>query len=106
NDIAIGLAAVANLGIQGTSAGTALKNMYKDLSASTQKVTGTLADMHMKITDFRDADGFMLPLVDVIGKLNVGLGTLTGQARNMAMVKLFGQQGVREGAELLKMINT
>jgi TP901 family phage tail tape measure protein len=106
NDIAVGLAAIANLGIQGTSAGTALKNFYKDLSASTQKVTNTMKDMHLSISDFRDSKGFMLPLVDVVTKLNQGLGALSGKARQIALVKLFSQQGVREGAELLKLVNT
>jgi TP901 family phage tail tape measure protein len=105
-DIALGLAAVANLGIQGTSAGTALKNFYKDLSASTDKVTKTLGDMHLTIASFRDADGFMLPLYEVVKKLDSGLSGLTSSARNFAMVKLFSQQGVREGAELVKLFHT
>jgi TP901 family phage tail tape measure protein len=104
-DIAVGLAAVANLGIQGTAAGTALKNLYKDLSASTDKVTKTLKDMKLSITSFRDADGFMLPLVEVIQKLDAGMGTLDSKARNMAMVKLFGQQGLREGAALISLLH-
>jgi len=104
-DIAVGLAAVANLGIQGTAAGTALKNLYKDLSASTQKVTNTLKDMKMSISSFRDAQGFMLPLVEVIQKLDAGMNTLDTKARNMAMVKMFGQQGLREGAALLALLH-
>lgn len=104
-DIALGLSAIANLGIGGTAAGTALKNFYKDLSASTDKVTNTLKAMKLSIADFRDAQGFMLPLVDVVKKLNSGLNTLDSRNRNLAMVKLFSQQGVREGAILLKMLN-
>jgi TP901 family phage tail tape measure protein len=104
-DIAVGLAAVANLGIQGTAAGTALKNLYKDLSASTQKVTQTLKDMHMSISSFRDAQGFMLPLVEVIQKLDEGFNRLSTGARNMAMVKMFGQQGLREGAALISLLH-
>jgi len=104
-DIALGLAAVANLGIQGTAAGTALKNLYKDLSASTDKVSKTLQDMHMSISSFRDSEGFMLPLVDVIKKLDTGLDTLSPKARNLAMIKMFGQQGLREGAALISMLH-
>lgn len=104
-DIAVGLAAVANLGIQGTAAGTALKNLYKDLSASTDKVTNTLKDMKMSISSFRDAQGFMLPLVEVIQKLDAGLDTLSPKARNLALVKLFGQQGLREGAALISLLH-
>jgi TP901 family phage tail tape measure protein len=106
NDIAVGLAAVANLGIQGTAAGTALKNLYKDLSASTQKTTQTLQVMGLTINSFRDqATGGFLPLIDVVKKLDTGLSTLTPKARAMAEVKIFGQQGVREGAILLDMLH-
>lgn len=105
-DIALGLAAVANLGIQGTSAGTALKNFYKDLSASTQKVTNTLRDMGMTIKDFRDAQGFMLPLVDVVKNLDKGFNSLAQDQKKLAEVKMFSQQGVREFAVLSKMLHT
>jgi len=105
-DIALGLAAVANLGIQGTSAGTALKNFYKDLSASTQKVTNTLRDMKLGIADFRDANGFMLPLVDVVKKLDAGFNNLNQQQKKLAEVKMFSQQGVREFAILSQMLHT
>lgn len=104
-DIALGLSAVANLGIQGTAAGTALKNFYKDMSASTDKVTKTLKDMGMSIKDFRGSDGYFLPLVDVVKKLDDGLGKLSANARTMAQVKLFSQQGLREGAILLQMLH-
>lgn len=104
-DIALGLSAVANLGIQGTSAGTALKNFYKDLSASTSKVTTTLGAMKMSISDFRGSDGFFLPLIDVVKKLDGGLSTLSAKARALAEVRIFGQQGLREGAILLEMLH-
>lgn len=105
-DIALGLAAVANLGIQGTSAGTALKNFYKDLSASTQKVTGTLQAMKLSISDFRDANGFMLPLLDVVKKLDEGFGRLDQKQKKLAEVKMFSQQGAREYAVLNKLLHT
>lgn len=105
-DIATGLAAVANLGIQGTAAGTALKNFYKDLSASTDKVTKTLGAMGLSIDSFRDkTTGGFIPLLEVVGKLDAGLSKLTPKARAMAEVKIFGQQGVREGAILLQMLH-
>lgn len=105
-DIAVGLAAIANLGIQGTAAGTALKNFYKDITSGSEKVTGTLKAMGMSLKDLRDEQGFVVPLVDLITKLNDGLGTLTGAARNDAIGKLFGERGVKEAAALLKLVNT
>jgi TP901 family phage tail tape measure protein len=105
-DLAVGLAAIANLGIQGTAAGTALKNFYKDLTSGSEKATVTLKSMKLAVSDFRDSEGYVLPLVDIITKLNDGLGNLTGSARNDAIGKLFGERGIKEAAALLKMVNT
>jgi TP901 family phage tail tape measure protein len=105
-DIALGLAAIANLGIQGTSAGTALKNFYKDLSASTQKVSTTLQAMHLSIADFRDSEGYFLPLIDVVKKLDSGFNTLSNDQKKLAEVKMFSQQGAREYAVLTKLLHT
>lgn len=106
-DIALGLAAVANLGIQGTSAGTALKNFYKDLSASTEKVTGTLRAMGLTIASFRDENtGKFRPLLDVVKTLDEGFNRLSQTQKKLAEVKMFSQQGVREFAVLSKLLHT
>lgn len=105
-DIGVGLAALSNLGIQGTAAGTALKNFYKDLSTDSDKVKGTLKDMHMTLSSFKDSDGFFLPLIDVVKKLDAGLSTLTGPSRQDALAKMFGERGVKEGTALIKLLHT
>lgn len=105
-DIALGLAAVANLGIGFSAAGTALKNFYKDLSASTQKVTSTMQAMGLTIADFRDSQGYMMPLLDVVEKLDAGFNKLNPKARKLAEVKMFSQQGTREFAILQKLLHT
>ena len=105
-DIGTGLAALSNLGIQGTAAGTSLKNFFKDLSSGSEKVTTTFEDMKMSIKDLKDSEGYFIPLIDVIKKLDAGLGTLTGKDRQDALGKLFGERGVKEGAALIKMLHT
>lgn len=104
-DIAVGLAAVANLGIQGTAAGTTLKNFYKDLSAGGDKATKVLKDMGLSMRDLKDEDGFFLSMDKLLPKLNDGFSTLNKLARPEAMDKLFGERGVKTGAALIAMIN-
>lgn len=105
-DIGLGLAAVANLGIQGTAAGTALKNFYKDLASGGEKVVATFRDMKMAQADIKDPAGNFLPLVDVIKKLDEGFNRLKPGERQKAMDKIFGERGVKEGAALVKMLHT
>jgi len=47
-DVGVGLAALSNLGIQGTAAGTALRNMYVDLSGRTPKVAAALKTLGLE----------------------------------------------------------
>jgi TP901 family phage tail tape measure protein len=105
-DIGLGLAAVANLGIQGTAAGTALKNFYKDLASQADKVTSTLKAMKMASSDMKDAEGHFLPLIDVIIRLDKGFSVLQEKQRSLAMEKVFGERGIKEGAALIKMLHT
>lgn len=104
-DIAVGLAAVANLGIQGTAAGTTLKNFYKDLSSGGDKATKTLKDMGLTMRDLKDADGFFLSMDKLLPKLNDGFSRLNKLARPEAMDKIFGERGVKTGAALIAMVN-
>jgi TP901 family phage tail tape measure protein len=106
NDIGVGLAAVANLGIQGTAAGTSLKNFYKDLSSGTDKSTKALKDMGLTLRDLKNSDGQFLPLVEVIQKLEDGFSRLNKQARPEAMDKVFGERGIKTGAALIKLLDT
>jgi TP901 family phage tail tape measure protein len=103
-DIGVGLAAVANLGIQGTAAGTALKNMYKDLASGSEKVTQTLKAMGLSINDLKGKDGYFLPIYEVIEKLSQGLDKVND--RQTALGNLFGERGVKSASALIKEYNT
>ncbi len=105
-DIGLGLAAVANLGIQGTAAGTALKNFYKDLASGADKVVQNFKAMKMSGDDLKDLDGNFLPLIDVIKKLDAGFEKLKAGQRQKAMDVAFGERGIKEGAALIKMLHT
>ena len=104
-DIGVGLAALSNLGIKGTAAGTSLKNMYKDLASGSDQVTETFNKMHMSIASLKDADGYFIPLIDIIKKVDQGLSNLDGKARQDAMGRLSGERGVKELAALVQMLH-
>jgi len=105
-DIGLGLATVANLGIQATAAGTTLKNFYADLSKGTEKSTKTLKDMGLSLRDLKDSNGGFIDLVELVTKLEQGFAKLDPQARGEAMDKLFGERGIKTGAALIKQVNT
>ena len=104
-DIATGLAAVANLGIQGTAAGTTLKNFYADLAKGSEKSTQTLKALGLTLRDLKDENGAFINTLDLITKIDRGMYKLSKQARPEAMDKLFGERGVKTGAAFLKMVN-
>lgn len=105
-DIGTGLAAVANLGIQGTAAGTTLKNFYADLVKGSEKSTKALATMGLKIRDLKDDNGAMLDIVTLVTKLNDGLSKVNGQVRTSTQDAAFGERGVKTFAALNKLVNT
>lgn len=105
-DIGVGLAAVANLGIQGTAAGTTLKNFYADLVKGTEKSTKALKTMGLTMRDLKDDNGAMLDIVTLVTKLNDGLSKVNAQARTTTQDNAFGERGVKTFAALNKLVNT
>lgn len=100
-DIGTSLAALSNLGIQGSAAGTSLKNFYKELASSSDKVKSTLKDMKMVPEDFKDAEGNYLGILAVVKKLAEGLGNLTEAQQKIAIANLSNERGMKTAVELL-----
>lgn len=89
-DVAALISMLANLGIQGTSAGTAIRNMYADLSGRTGKTSKILRNFGL---DLRDANGNMLPLVDTVEKLSKTLHKLDPKQAKDLMQALLSERG-------------
>ena len=66
-DVGVGLAALSNLGIQGSAAGTALRNMYVDLSGRTPKVAKLLKEFNLEL---RDSNGRMKDIITITKEVN------------------------------------
>lgn len=74
NEIAGAMALLANAGIKGESAGTALRNMMQDMLKPSKQAAEVMQELGLNITK---ANGQLLPLADIIDQLNQKNITLT-----------------------------
>jgi TP901 family phage tail tape measure protein len=105
-DIGTSLGVLSNLGIQGSAAGTALKNFYKELAAESDKVGSTLHKMKLSQAAFKDADGNFKPLLEVVTLLDEGLNRLSKGESKLAQGRLSNERGQRLMTQLLGEYNT
>lgn len=105
-DIGTNLGVLSNLGIQGSAAGTAMKNFYKELAGGSEKVTGTLKSMKLTSESFKNSRGDFLPLLDVVSVLDGGLKNLTESQQKLAIANLTNERGMRLAVQLLGEYNT
>lgn len=82
---------LSDAGIQGSQAGTTLRSMFSSLAKPTQQATEAMERYGLS---FYDAQGNMLPLVDIIDMLNQNLSGLTQEERNAVLITLFGQEAL------------
>jgi TP901 family phage tail tape measure protein len=102
-DIGTALGALSQLGIQGSAAGTSLKNFYKELASESDKLKGVLKDMKLVPADLKDANGNFLDLVTVVGKLSTGLDNLSPAQQKLAMNFMANERGMKTIVEVLDM---
>lgn len=89
-DVATLISLLANLGIQGTAAGTAIRNMYADLSGRTQKTAKLMERFGL---DFRDANGNMLPLLDTVSQLSKSLHQMDPKGAKDFLQAILSERG-------------
>ena len=104
-ETAVGLSLLANAGIKGTAAGTALRNMYADLSGRTKQVRDTLKDLGVQAFD--PLTGKMRKTGDVFKELMLSLESTKSpdQARGI-LSKIFGERGEKEAFAILEALKT
>ena len=83
---------MANAGIQGSDAGTSLKQMLLSLQAPSDKAAGLMEELGIKIYD---ASGNMFSMENIIGQFASKLGVLSQEQRNAALATIFGSDAVR-----------
>ena len=92
------LSALTDAGIDGTTAGTSLNRMLLGLSLTTPKARDTAKDLGLT---FSDAKGNMLPMVDIVKKLNATFADMSTTERTKNLKAIFGVEGMRAANILL-----
>lgn len=96
-DTAAILGIMANQGLKGSAAGTALNAMYRDLQAAAEDGTVAIGDHAVEVYD---AEGNMRDMSDIMRDVEAATADMTDEQRNAAMAQIFQQQSLR-GANML-----
>lgn len=99
-DTAAALAVLANAGVKGSDAGTSLKTMLMRLMAPADDAVGALQQLGLNVQSFRNADGTMKPLVEIIGTLTTAMQGMDQAAKDDIFRRIFGQDAIRAAAVL------
>ena len=102
-DTATALAAMSQLGIEASAAGTALRNMYSDLSGRSVQVAKVLKAQGIEM---RTATGEFKPLIQVVSELNDKFRKLDGISQKNLMQALLSERGAKGIVEMLSLIGT
>lgn len=108
-EVAAAIGILGNRGIQASMAGTALSNfgryLNRALGSGKNKFSGALAELGLSRKDIVDAQGNLLPMLDILEKLRVGIDKIYAeggeQKRNEVLNALFGVRGFRAGLALI-----
>ena len=103
-DTSMALGLLANMGLQGSVGGTALKNMMLRLASASDE---TRAQFEQLGVQFADADGNMRAMPDIIEELAVALPRLGGNMEQTAFLSdVFGLRGMAAAGNLSTAFNT
>lgn len=97
-DTAAALAVLANAGIKGSDAGTSLKTMLMRLMAPAEDAVGALDQLGLSVSSFRNADGTMKPMVEIIRTLSTAMEGMDQAAKDDVFRRIFGQDAIRAAA--------
>ena len=99
SDTVTALAALTDSGISSTTAGTALNRMLLGLTLGTTKASQTAKELGLSFTD---AKGNLLPMVDVVKRLQDAFQGMSTSQRNNDLKKIFGVEGMRAANVLIE----
>lgn len=97
-DVALLIQYLANLGIQGTAAGTAVRNMYADISGRSGPARKAMKELGL---DFRDAEGHVIGLKEQTDQLIGVLSKYDGKSQANILQAIYGERGAKAAIELL-----
>lgn len=99
-DTATAIGLMANAGIKGSQAGTALRSMFSRLAKPTDEVATAMKTLNLSITN---SDGSMRELDDIMADLRKGFDGLTEAEKTQIAAQLAGQEAM---SGLLAIVNT
>lgn len=97
-DLITAISLMSNAGIQGSDAGTSIKQMLLSLEAPTKKSKTLMQELGIQIYD---SAGNMKSMRDIIDIFSKQLSGLTMQQRNAALATIFGSDAVRAANVIL-----
>ena len=86
------LGILANNGIKGSTAGTALNSMFRDLQNSAENGAVAIGDTSVAVYD---AEGNMRSMVDIVQDVEKATQGMSDEQRNAALSQIFQQQSLR-----------
>lgn len=101
-DAATGLALLANVGIRNTAAGTALRQMYAELSGASGPTRKAMERLKVEVIDLEK--GGMRPLLDIVRDLDQALGGLGPKAFVRAIQDISNERGGKALVAVLEAI--
>lgn len=99
-DVAVAIGTMANAGIKGERAGTALRSMMTRLASPPKMAASSIEELGITVTD---ASGKMLPLIDIIKQLRSKFDGLTEAEQAHHAKAIAGQEAM---AGLLAIVNS
>ncbi len=96
-DTATALTLLAKLNITGTSAGTAFRNMLKELYSPTKQAGGVMERIGLKTSD----NGELRSFVDIVFDLQKILGRFDKASQVKILQSIFGERGAKEAIAIL-----
>lgn len=98
-DTAVSLALLANAGIQGSAAGTAMRNMYADLAGRTPKVEKALKQLGVEAID--PLTGKMREQAIVFKDMVTKLSEYTPEAQSKLISTIFSERGAKDAIAIM-----
>lgn len=98
SDTSAALSILAKFNIEGSAAGTSLKNFLSDLGGRTQKSKEALDELGLTLYN---SEGMMKPFVQIVGEVQQKLSGLTDKQKQDWLKKIFNERGIKTANILL-----
>lgn len=98
-DTAAAIAVLGMNGLKGSDAGTSLKTMLLRLMAPAEQAQKVIEKYGLVL---RDSNGEMRPFIELVGEIESKMKGLDSEARDNALLDLFGQDAIRSAQIFLR----